>query len=162
MKESELNTIISRSIDRYSKGWCHKIADPIGGKGIQNPFDGFGGINDKSLYYELKLIKGIYSFNFNEIAPHQWNNLLWFNENIKNSLSLVGIGLYIPRKITYMLWFNISTLYDWFIQDKTSVKKKEIESYINKELYLPIQIEEINGKRIKYVQRIEQIEEVLI
>ena len=75
MNEVNLNSIINRSIGRMDGAFNHKISDPSGGMGSQNPFDGFGIINGKPLYYEAKIIKGgIYSFNFNKIEVHQYKN----------------------------------------------------------------------------------------
>jgi penicillin-binding protein-related factor A (putative recombinase) len=162
MKEQELNTIINKSINRYQNGWNTKIPDPAYGQGVQLPFDHFGVFNGKPLYMESKLIKGIYSFNFNRIEEHQFNNLMWLKSHIKDALCLVPIGFYVPRKTTYVLWFDILTIESLTKQGKTSILKKELERYIEQGMFLEIKSEKIQEMRVKYVQDIERLEEVII
>lgn len=162
MKEAELNTIISKSLNRYEKGWGFKIPDPSYGEGTQRCFDGFGAFNRKPLYFETKLIKGVYSFNLNRIEEHQWKHLCNLKAYLPNALCLVPVGFYIPRKTTYILWFNIETLVDLTFKEKGSILKKELETYIQNGLYLEVKTEKINDKRVKYVQNIDRLEEVII
>lgn len=162
MQESELNTIINKSIARYERGLAEKIPDATQGMGTKRPFDSFGAFNEKALYMEVKLIKGIYSFNFNKIKDHQFINLLAYKKYIDNSICIVPVGFYKPRKFLYILWFDISTIYDLTKKGKKSIVKQELQNYINQGKFLEVKSEKIGDKRCKYVQDIERLEEVII
>ena len=131
MKESDLNTIINNSFKEI--GFSHKISDPIGGYGIQNPFDGFSVIKDKNIYWETKLIKNEYgSFNFNIIEDHQIKALTQIKNENKNNICLILVGYYIPRKLFEVFAFDIELMNELKSKGKNSLLKKEIMLYKDK------------------------------
>ncbi len=168
MNEATLNTIIGRSVRRLGYTY-HKMSDE---SSDQKPFDGFGVLNNKPLYVESKLIKkGMYSFNFNKIEGHQYENL----KNITDSLdleipdkfyTLYAIGFFKPRDFFRILFFNHKTIEYLKLKGKESILKKELEDYINRGLFLEICYEKVHfgnkEKRIQYVNGLEKIDEVII
>lgn len=168
MKESQLNTILSRSLNKLDNGWFHKIADPLHGTGIQNPFDGFGVLNEKPIYIESKLIKnGIYAVNFNRIEEHQIANLNEINQMLqdKSSLCLIAVGFYQPRKLNEIVFFSID--YILYLKKKgiKSIKKKELLKLREKGHFLKINyVKGIDGKRRQYIdlEKLARLEEYLI
>lgn len=167
MKESDLNTIIGRSIRRTE--FYHKMSDE---SSDQKPFDGFGILNNKPLYVEAKLIKnGMYSFNFNKIEDHQYENL----ERIANSLNksiggsfyaIYMIGFFKSRDFFRVLCFSHETIRAMKEEGKKSLKKKELEAYIDSGKYLDIKYESIDmggkKKRYQFIQNLKNIDGVII
>jgi len=165
MKESNLNTIIQKTLNR--KNWGFKIPDPMHGTGIQNPFDLVGAYHGKPLYIESKLIKTEHlAFNFNKIEDHQIRNLRYLAESLKESICLVAVGYYVPRKLFNVFFFDIKTILNLKSQGVNSLKKKSITQLYQDGLYLPIEYEkiEVGGsvKRVQYLQNFEQLEEKVI
>ena len=167
MKESQLNVTLKNSFINYG-GWCHKISDGVGGIGIQNPFDIFGIINNKPLYQETKLVKGLYAFNFNRIEKHQFENLTFIENLLSKTIpdkfySLIVVGFYKPRKFFYVMFFNIKTLNEFKKSGIMSIKKKELQKYIEEGKYLSVVWEtDKTGKRKQFVKDINRIDEVII
>lgn len=167
MTEANLNTILKNSI-KYYGGWCHKIADGVGGISTQNPFDSLGIFNNKPLYVEAKLIKGFYSFNFNRIESHQTNNLMFIENSLSKTIpnkfySLVVVGFYEPRKFFYLLFFSIRTLDKLRKEGINSIKKKELEIFIKQGKYLSVVwMFDKNQRKRQCVEGMDRLDEVLI
>jgi penicillin-binding protein-related factor A (putative recombinase) len=151
VKESELNTIISKSFNDNFFG--HKIADGVGGVSVQNPFDGFAVIPGTPIYFESKMMKNqIEAFNFKSIEPHQIENLQAVKKCLPKSLCLITLGIYIPRKLFIVLPIDISFITELMQEGKKSILKKELEPIIEKKVFLKINsIDRITdkGKKIK-------------
>jgi penicillin-binding protein-related factor A (putative recombinase) len=163
MKEIQLNTIISRSIKKI--GWYHKISDPLGGTGIQNPFDGFGVINGYPLYIEAKLIKnGIYAFNFNKIEEHQITNLNEINKMLSISKCLIAVGFYKPRQLCEICFFDIDYINQLMADEVKSIKKKQLEQYRDKGFFMKINYVEEGNKRRQYIDlsKLSNLEDFII
>jgi len=167
MKESSLNTIINQSINR--KYWNHKISDGIGGISVQNPFDGFGIMNDKPLYYEAKLIKGgMYAFNFSKIEDHQVENLRIINASLLKEIpnkfyTLFPVGFYKSREYFRILLFSYKTIESRKSNGEKSIKQKELNKFIEQNKYLTIKYEkDSRGNRKQYISDLERWDEVII
>jgi len=143
MKESQLNSIINLNLKKI--GFSHKIADPLGGMGIQNPFDGFSVFQNKSLYWETKLLHGFKAFNFKEIKPHQLENLLQIKKEKPDAICLINLGIFIPYKSLDILFFDIKFIAALIDKGKKSILKKELLEYKRNCLFLTTTI--INKKR---------------
>lgn len=61
MEESDLNKTVKDSI-LHRGGFAYKISDASGAFGQKRPFDGFGVLKDKNIYWEGKAAKGIKPF----------------------------------------------------------------------------------------------------
>lgn len=165
MKESNLNTIIQKSLNRVA--WGFKIPDPMHGTGIQNPFDLVGVYNHKPLYIESKLIKQEYtSFNFNRIEDHQIRNLTFLKSYLPDSLCLIAVGYYVPRKLFDVFFFDIDTILNLKSQGINSLKKKNMLQLHQDGLYLPIEYEKIEVgdgiKRVQYLQNFTNLEDKVV
>lgn len=146
--EASLNTILANSFSELTECRAHKIADPKGGLGIQNPFDHFGVFNGKPLYSESKILKKIEAFNFNKIEEHQYENLNFYQNALRgNCYTLVFLGIYIPRKMKVIIPFDFGFIYHTRLSGKKSFLKKELEFFLEKGLFLPINYQTfINGE----------------
>lgn len=142
MKENQLNTIINNSIK--TKGFSHKIADPRGGSGIQNPFDGFSVMGEQNIYFESKLLKPLKSFNFNSIEEHQEKNLNLIKQHNKENICLYFVGAFEPRKYLYIFVLDSELISFLKKEGKNSILKKEFTSII--EYNKMIIVEKIKGK----------------
>ena len=160
MKESELNTIITRSI-KINSNFGHKLSDQ---SYDQKPFDGFGIINNKPAYFESKLIKNDFkSFNFNIIEDHQYVNLTNIDSQLKDlpHYSLITLGIWIPRKLFYTFFFDINFIKLTKENGKNSFLKKELLEWVEKEKYLPVVNTEINNKKYKTID-LQKLDGVII
>ena len=150
MDESTLNTIIKNSF--IVKGFfAHKISDPKGGYGIQNPFDGFAVVPNTVIFWEAKILKNsIKALNFNKIEEHQYNNLsLITNLAKEQTLNIYPFGIYLPRKAFYLFIFEHSAIEYLKKTEKTSILKKDFEYLIEKELYVNIENKSLNEEEQK-------------
>jgi len=126
MKEKDLNTVINNSFKCL--GFSHKISDPMGGQGSQNPFDGFSVCFDQAWYWESKLIKeGYYAFNFNKIEEHQWGNLLRIKKEMPTANCVIIVGFWASRSFFEYLVFDVVCLWKMKNQGQKSIKKTELE-----------------------------------
>lgn len=154
MKESQLNTIISNSLKTI--GWAYKISDPMGGTGIQNPFDGFGVYNKYSIYWEAKLLKSYQAFNFKKIESHQLKNLIDINNILLNNCyTIIVLGIFESRKYFDVYFFDIKYIDKLIKNNKKSVLKKELLELKKQDMYLPI----FRDKKLKkyYIDNIHNI-----
>jgi len=141
MKEAQTNTVFNNSLKK--KGFSHKIADPVGGYGIQNPFDGFTVAFDKHIYWEGKIVKGgFYSFNFNRIEDHQYNNLLQIRDQL-HSICIINLAIWQSRKFFYFLLFDIELIKYLKDKNKNSFIGKELKQFVDNNLYLEVKKKEI-------------------
>ncbi len=122
MKESEINRIVNLSFSRY---FSHKISDPMGGHGIQNPFDGFSVIPNRPVYWESKLLKGYQAFSFKRIEEHQIANLKLIKELLPTAECLIILAVYEPRRFLDFFFFDIQTLLTK-MENSLSYKKVEL------------------------------------
>ena len=158
MNEKDLNRTIVKSIKKI--GWAHKISDDAGNftGTSQKPFDYFGVTKNFIIYGESKFIKGIYSFNFKRLEDHQIEALSSIYRESGNHadyvLPLVSVGFWEPHKYLYILFFHILTITNFIEEDKISLKKKEIQSFIDKGKFLSVKKGE--------VQNVETIPDIVI
>ncbi len=140
MKESELNTIISKSFNNHPNSRCTKIPDGQGGRSIQLPFDYFGSYDGVPLYGESKLIKSnLNAWNFkNTVEEHQFENLHFYANQKVETLCLFSIGYYIPNKLKIIFFFNSEFVYNQLQFNLTTFKKSSIIKLYNDNMYLNI------------------------
>jgi hypothetical protein len=155
MKESDLNRIINNGFKKI--GFSHKISDPMGGMGVQNPFDGFSAVNSDIIFWEGKLIKSYKAFNFKAIEEHQIKNLLFLKTNT-SCISVIILGVFESRKYFDVYFFDIE-LIQWLKHEqlKKSFLKKELLKFRENLLHLSIYRDE--GK---YEIGIDQYKSVII
>lgn len=162
--EAKLNTIIKNSINIHE--WAFKIPDHAKGKSfVTNPFDGFGILNNKPLYYETKLIKkGIYAFSFDRIEEHQWKNLKQISDLLKdNCYCFIFVGFYEIRKLKIVMVFDFNFLWQEKQLGRKSFTKKELMQFYNDNKYLPIQkVLLTNDKKQDIIEGLESIDTVII
>jgi hypothetical protein len=159
MKEIDLNRIINKSLKEV--GFSHKIADGVGGIGSQNPYDLYSVIPMGILNIESKLIKNkVQAFNFNRIEDHQLENLLAIDSIVKEwypkPCQLIALGIYIPRKLYVIIFFDIQFIKNRIDLGDKSIKKKELETFIQNSMYLTIHRVEGNYK-IKDLARLKDV-----
>lgn len=140
MKESDLNRHISKSLKKDYEGF--KIQDGLGGISTSSPFDGIGAIPGIPIYFESKLLKNkIQSLNFKKIEDHQIKALTGYKKLLPFSLSIVTVGIFIPRKL-YKLFVLDINLVNYFISiNKKSILKKEWELLVEKNMYITMKRE---------------------
>lgn len=141
MKETDLNRIINKTLKE--EGFSHKIADPLGGTGIQNPYDIYSIQKWGLLNIESKLIKkGLYAFNFKKIEDHQLSNLLFIEKLTKDwnpkPINLIAVGFFILRELFIVMFFDIKFIKQRMDKGNKSIKKKELEKFFEKGKYLTI------------------------
>jgi len=137
MNEAQSNTIFNNSLKQL--GFSHKIADPVGGYGIQNPFDGFSTVLNKNLYWEGKIIKGgIYSFNFNRIEKHQYDNLLQIKSQNDKNICIVNLAIWKSRSFFYFLLLDIKLIEYLITNNKNSLLGKELKVIIDNNIFLSV------------------------
>lgn len=157
MKESQLNTIITKSF--RIKGFAHKIADPMGGTGIQNPFDGFAVLLGLNIFFESKLLKPLKAFNFNAIEEHQYANLELIKLLNESNICIYTIGVFEPYKYFYLFIFDHNLIKYLKSMDKKSILKKELLIFIDRGLFLNIVK---NKEDKKYIVDLENLKEKMI
>lgn len=119
LRESELNTIIRKSLD-----WGHKISDAGQIEHGKSPFDGFGRYKDQAVYWEAKFLPEVRSFNFSRLEDHQLEGLKEVSK-IKNSLSLFLIGVNFGRSDIRVFIFRDLDYIEKRKKEKDSIFKKE-------------------------------------
>lgn len=122
MNESDVNRIFSRSLD-----WGYKIPDPpkaVATNSGQRPFDGFGRLDDKILFWEGKYLKGLKSFNLKAIQDHQIANLKALE--MKNTFTYIVLGIYAGRGDFRFYLFDFNYVYKRFLEER-NFKKKELD-----------------------------------
>ena len=87
--EREFNSCIGRSLD-----WHFKIPDD---SRCEKPFDGFGIVNGKSIYWEAKFIHQPEAFNFHRLEDHQLRNLREIKSLNPDAICIVIIGVVFGR-----------------------------------------------------------------
>ncbi len=148
MTEAQSNTIFNNGLKQL--GFSHKIADPVGGYGIQNPFDGFSTVLSKSIYWEGKIIKnGIYSFNFNKIEKHQYSNLLQIKTENKDNICIINLAIWKSRSFFYFLLLDIKLIEYLITNNKNSLLGKELKVIIDNNMFL-----EVKNKKVIDIQSI--------
>jgi len=158
VKERDLNSIINRSFKKL--GFSHKIADPMGGSGIQNPFDGFSVFNGLPWYWESKLIKnGYHSFNFKSIEDHQFSNLSKISTDLKDKCyTLIILGIYLKYKYFEVMMFDVYYIMNLISKGKNSLLQKELLKIRDKG-YVS-QIQNIDGEKV--LTNLENLESRII
>jgi len=152
MNEQQLNTIINNSFKKI--GFSHKIADPVGGMGVENPFDGFSILPGKPVYWESKLLKGYKAFNFQLIKQHQYDNLIVIKNLLPDSYCLIFVGVFVPYKYFDLYAFDIEFIkYLREEKHKKSILKKELYEYKRINRYAEIKKDK-NGKNRKYFSQL--------
>ncbi len=137
MKEKEINTIINNNFKRF--GFSHKIADPMGGTGIQNPFDGFSVMNNTCMYWETKRLVDYQAFNFRKIEEHQIKNLKLIKDISSYTMCLIILAIWKSHKYLDLFFFDISyILYNRDILGKKSILKKELLNFKVNNKYLTV------------------------
>jgi len=129
MLEKDFNTIWNNMFK--SIGFSYKIPDPQKNQfgtisDSKRPFDIFSCAFGRNWYVENKLVKGgYYSFNFNRIEDHQWNNLQKIHNDNKNNITVFGIGFYEKRKIFDFIVLDLE-LAKYLKESQGSIKRKEL------------------------------------
>ena len=131
MTEADLNHDIGKSLTLYYKIPDDGSSVGIGGK---RPFDGFGALNGRPVFWEAKLLKSFESFNFKKLKSHQIQNLIDYKKEIPNAFCLFVIGVIVsPRKVRLYVWSSLNDLLE--IQkrkeEKNNIKAKELLTLTN-------------------------------
>lgn len=138
MTEKDLNRIIVRSLSDI--GMAHKISDESQN---QKPFDYFGACTSFFIYGESKFLKGYQSFNFNRIRAHQLKALTEIHKTIVHSGSVhtkavISLGIWESHKYFHVYFFDIGFINNLLLQGITSIKKKELLTLYEKNVYVNI------------------------
>lgn len=143
MNEKDLNRTIVRSLNEL--GWGYKISDDAQNftGTVKKPFDYFGCTDDFFIFGESKLVKGLYSFNFNRIQPHQFESLNKVRSSANlldyiNCHALVTVGFWESRKFFYVLFFDIWAIKSLINCGKNSLTKKDIQILIDNNCHMNI------------------------
>lgn len=97
VNEADFNRDIGKSLD-----WYYKIADDgssigIGGK---RPFDGFGILGGKPIYWEAKYLHSPSAFNFKNLKQHQIDNLVTISTLAPDAVCFFILGVsFSPREL---------------------------------------------------------------
>jgi penicillin-binding protein-related factor A (putative recombinase) len=154
MKEKDLNTIINNSFKEL--GFSHKIADPIGGTGIQNPFDGFSVLQGKQWYWEAKLLKGYQAFNFNKIENHQLESLrLIEDHSCSHTRCLFIVGIWEAYKYTHIYIFDFKYIEEKKFDGKKSILKKDFQDLYERQKAIEV-YKSSNGKKLMDTTQLEK------
>lgn len=158
MKESDLNRVINKNFK--SIGFSHKISDPVGGYGIENPFDGISFIFNKPYFWESKFLKNNFNaFNFSKIEDHQFENLTKIKKlDIMNiSECIIILGYWVKNKIYEFFIFDINLIKDLKEKGKVSILKKEILKLKEKDLSIKIKKEifDVNEIQNKIIRKLD-------
>lgn len=122
--EAEFNTIVTKSLD-----WGFKIPDT--GNSVMYapknrlPFDGFGAVNGKPVYFESKYLSTVRAFNFNRLEDHQIENLLKLKELMPDALVLFLICVDFGRGDKRVFFFRDMDYVNQRKMAKDSITKKE-------------------------------------
>ena len=135
MQEKDLNTIINNNFKRF--GFSHKISDPVGGVGSQNPFDGFSVMQGTVYFWETKLLKEFKALNFKRIEEHQYESLTTIRDQCPECLCFVIAGIWIPRQCLELYLFDIDLL-NWLRVAKKSILQKELLRLREAKMMLPV------------------------
>ncbi len=146
MNEKKLNTIINNNFKHI--GFSYKIPDPMQGVGGQRPFDGFSVFNNKSFYWETKLLKGYQAFSFKKIEEHQLLNLLIIKQKNQSAISLILLGVFMPYKYFDLFFFDKDFIHKLILEGKKSFLKKELLSFKERNTHLSIKKERFNTAMI--------------
>jgi len=159
MKENDLNTIIKNSFNAIAHARAFKIPDGQHGISIQSPMDAFGAFQGFPLYYETKLIKNeLNAFSFSKIEDHQFENLLWYHNNlVVDKFCLFIIGYYVPHSIKGVFIFDAKFVYDEAQKGLKSFKKPQMIKWKENGFFLPINYYTINGKRQELIENLESM-----
>jgi penicillin-binding protein-related factor A (putative recombinase) len=137
MEETDLNRIIAKSLH-----WGHKLPDPQGQEvytASKRPFDGFGVTPNHFVYFESKFMKGLESFNYkNRVEDHQWENLLDIKRINKLTTCVITLGIWAPRDFKVMA-FEANYLWDRMQKGIPSLKAKELQSLLDKNLFVKVE-----------------------
>ena len=96
--ESETCTILKNSLLLMNE-LCFKIPDPSNSfsSTIQRPFDMIASYKGNPVYIEVKYMKGLHSFNLQEIRDHQIENLINYKNKINNAECWIVLGINVKR-----------------------------------------------------------------
>ena len=128
MNEASFNHDIGKSLE-----WSYKIPDDgssigIGGK---RPFDGFGIVNGKPVYWESKFLKSVSAFNFDNLKQHQIDNLFAIKKLAPDSYCLFIVGVqYSTRETRAYIFHDIEEIFKRK-RDSKSIFAKEFEQLTN-------------------------------
>lgn len=133
MKENDLNSIISRSLNK--KGCGFKIPDTFASGSFNHPkllYDGIGFYNHKFVCWESKYLNEPKSFPFTRLEDHQIKALLDFYENT-DCYSLFLIGVNFGRGDNRVFYWMNDDLYkiNERKNNKDNIYKKEFLSLDN-------------------------------
>ena len=143
MKEKEISTIINNNFKTI--GFSHKIADPLGGTGIQNPFDGFSVFKGMPIYWEIKRLVDYQAFNFKKIKEHQINNLRLIKNLLPSALCLIILAIWKKRRFLDLYLFDIDyIIYNQEVLNKKSLLKKELLMLKENNEYLLVKNKKFN------------------
>lgn len=129
VKEAQFNTYVKNTLQGHKHGY--KISDVAGGKGQRRPFDGFGIYNNQAVFWEAKLMKGVYAFNIKDLFEgqrgHQMETFEAYSSVANPPLLWVILCCYIPRKsrVYTFPYYILRILHE---QGHTSVPKKVLEA----------------------------------
>lgn len=121
MTEAQFNTIIGNSLD-----WHHKISDGSYG---QKPYDGFGALAGRPVYWEAKWLRKPAAFPWSRLESHQIEGLIAMQKNIPAALSWLIIGVDYGRGDKRVFLFdNLEEIRTRKRSEEKSIKKKEFDS----------------------------------
>lgn len=116
MKESEFNKIVKDSIIERG-GFAYKISDSAGAYGQKRPFDGFGILKGRNIYWEGKMCNGVKAFNLKDLFEgkrgHQMVTLGQIADLTPEADVWVPLLCYIPRASQIYL-FSFRALQDLY------------------------------------------------
>lgn len=97
----------------------------------KRPFEGFYIAPDFVMALEVKLLKDYAAFNFNKIRPHQIENLTRIHAVNPDVLTLIILGIWIPRKVIELFFFHIDFINRLRATGKNSLHKRELIDLID-------------------------------
>lgn len=124
--EQEFNSCIGRSLD-----WHFKIPDD---SRCQKPFDGFGVIGGRPIYWESKFLREPKAFNWNRLEDHQLYHLKEVKKHCPNCMSVLIIGVVFGRGDIRVFVFDDLEEIEYRKKNGLSILKKEwltMEDYLS-------------------------------
>jgi penicillin-binding protein-related factor A (putative recombinase) len=127
--EAAFNLDIGKALD-----WYYKISDLDASRGVpsaKKPFDGFGILKGKPVYWEAKFLKTCEAFNFSQLKQHQIDNLVTIKKNAPEAICLFIIGVKMAERDVRAFIFTDMLDIKQRKEERRSILKKEFEQLSN-------------------------------
>jgi hypothetical protein len=126
--EASACTILKNSIIK-ANGVCWKIPDPSStfNQTIPRPFDMFGTLGSRPWYAEVKYLKGLKSFNLQDIKDHQIENLCTLKYQLPTASCWIVLAIKAGRGDNRFYIFEDVSLIASRRTEKQNYLKKELE-----------------------------------